>query len=459
MEKNKSPSRKHRSRRQFLGASVAAAATIVSPHILGLGGRKPPSETLNLVGAGAGGAMCKNDLSRFSILGQNIVAVADCLTFDAWQDKSKLRYKEYYPKATIYRDYRVMLEKEKNIDAVVVATPDHSHAVITMAALQLGKHCYTEKPLTRTVSEARAIAKAAREAGVVTQMGNNGHSGGWIRRICEYIWQGAIGPVREAHIWTDRPFWPCGIGRPGDRPKVPASLDWDLWLGPAPERPYPPSYLPNYWRGWVDFGCGAIGDMACHNMDGAFWALKLGHPSSIEASSTPITDQNRETYPKASIITYRIPARGDMPECKVTWHDGGLLPPVPLGAKPNMKLPKNGSYFVGDRGVLMNDNNENQDWNPYLLPTTLQEKHPRPKKILPDSIGHFEEWVAAAKGEDVDCYSNFDYAARLTETALLGNVALRAGEKIYWDGPNMRVTNVPAANEFVHHQYRSGWSL
>jgi predicted dehydrogenase len=446
-------------RRRFLGASAATAATIVSPHILGLGGRPPPSETLNIVGIGAGGGVCKNDLRNIASLGQNIVAVADCLTMDAWQTKAKAHFKQYYPKATIYRDYRRMLEKEKNIDGVVVAVPDHSHAVLTMAAIQLGKHVYCEKPLTRTIAESRVIAKAAREAGVTTQMGNAGHSGGWIRRICEYIWQGAIGPVREAHVWSDRPFWPCGIGRPGDTPPVPAHLDWDIWLGPAHDRPYHPSYLPNIWRGWVDFGSGAIGDMACHTLDSVVWSLKLGHPISVEASSTPINDQNRETYPKASMITYRFPARGDMPPVKVTWYDGGLLPPIPVDMKRGTKLPKNGCFYVGDNGVLMNDDNQNEPWNPYLLPDSLQEKYPKPKKILPDSIGHFDEWIGSCKGQDVECGSNFDYGARLTETALLGNVALRAGEKIYWDGPNMKVTNVPAANEFVNYSYRKGWTL
>ena len=453
-------SAKKLSRREFFRSSATAATfTIVSPHVLALGGRTPPSEKLNIVGVGAGGGACKHDLRRFAEREQNIVAVADCLTLDAWQGESKRFYKEFYPGAKRYRDFRVMLEKEKGIDAVVIATPDHSHAVITMAAIQLGKHVYCEKPLTRTIWEARQISRAAQEAKIATQMGNNGHAGEWIRLVCEYIWQGVIGPVREVHAWSDRPHWPSGISRPKDTPPVPAFLDWDLWLGPAPERPYHPSYIPNVWRGWVDFGSGAIGDMACHILDPVFWAMKLGHPVSIEASSTPITDENKETYPKASLITYRFPERGEgrdkMPPLTVTWYDGGLMPPLPEGMKPGVTLPKNGAYFVGEKGVLVNETSH----DPYLLPESLQKEHPKPKMVIDRSIGHFNEWVAECKGEKVKCGSNFNYGAGLTEFALLGNVALRAGEKIDWDGTRMEVTNVPAANEFLRPHYRSGWAF
>jgi predicted dehydrogenase len=308
------------SRRDFIGAAGAVAAfTIVPRRVLGGPGNTPPSEKLNIAGIGVGGQGA-SDLQALE--SQNIVALCDV----DWRHADGT-FKRY-PNAKKYKDFREMLDKEdKNIDAVVVATPDHVHAPASMAAIKRGKHVYCEKPLTHSVYEARMIAEAAREHKVATQMGNQGQAGEETRLLREYIWDGAIGPVREAHVWTDRPlngldkvYWPQGVDRPTDRPKAPDTLDWDLWLGPAPERPYNPAYLPFVWRGWWDFGTGALGDIGCHALDPVFRVLKLGHPTSVEAISTLV---NNETYPVASMVHYQFPARGDMPAVRLTWYDGG----------------------------------------------------------------------------------------------------------------------------------------
>jgi predicted dehydrogenase len=305
------------SRRDFMGSTAAAMAfTIIPSHVLA----QPPSEKLNVAAIGSGG-MGSGNTNACAAAGANIVALCDV----DW-DRASGTFKRF-PKAKAYKDFRKMLDNEKSIEAVIVATPDHFHTVAAMAAMRRGKHVYVQKPLTRLVSEARALTEAARKYKVVTQMGNQGHSGDGVRDICEWIWSGVIGEVTEVHAWTNRPVWPQGIGRPQEVHDIPDTLDWDLWLGPAPERPYNKCYLPFNWRGWWDFGGGALADMACHVLDPVFWALKLKYPTSVEASCTPVND---ETFPLASIVHYEFPERGlGFPAVKVHWYDGGLKPERP----------------------------------------------------------------------------------------------------------------------------------
>ena len=438
------------SRRDFLTRAAVATAgiTIIPRHVLGGAGYTPPSDKLNIAGIGIGG-MGKNNVAALATT-ENIVALCDV------DDNYALEVFKKYPEAKKYRDFRKMLENEKSIDAVVVATPDHTHAVISLAAIQLGKHVYCQKPLTHSIYEARNLAEAARDAGVATQMGNQGHAGEGNRLIAEWIWDGAIGQVREVHSWTNRPvgYWPQGIGRPEETPSFPVGLGWNLWLGPAPYRHYNPAYAPFKWRGWWDFGTGALGDMACHIIDTPFWALKLGHPTSVDASSSPV---NGETYPLASIVHYTFPARGDMPPVKLTWYDGGLMPPRPEELEEGRKMGDRGGgvLFVGEKGKLMCGVYGN---NPRLIPETRMQEYEQPAKSIPRVEGIHEDWIQASKGGKPAC-SNFDISGPLTEMVLLGNIALRTGEKITWDGPNMRVTNIDEANQYVDRDYREGWSL
>jgi len=442
------------SRRDFLGSAAAAAAafTIVPRHVLGGTGNNPPSEKLNIAGIGVGGRGA-NVLEGLE--SQNIVALCDV----DWHHAAGTFRR--YPEARKYRDFREMLDREgKNIDAVTVATPDHVHAVASIAAIKRGKHVYCEKPLTHSVYEARKLAEAAREHNVATQMGNQGQASEETRLMCEYIWDGAIGPVRQVHVWTDRPsnglfnvFWPQGIDRPKETPPVPETLNWDLWLGPAPDRPYHPAYLPFKWRGWWDFGTGALGDMGCHRLDPVFRALKLVHPTSVEAASTLV---NKETYPVASIVHYNFPARQDMPPVTVTWYDGGLKPPRPDEMDEGEQMGTNGVLFIGDKGKMLEHR---------LISESRRQEYGKPPQVLPRSPGHFEEWIEACKGGKL-AGSNFDWAGPLAEVVLLGNVALRVElremltrTKLLWDGPNMKITNIPEANEFLRREYRDGWNL
>ena len=339
------------SRRQFVrSAALASTAFMVLPsRVLGRGGFKSPNEKLNIAGIGIGG-QGGHDLSQMT--SENIVALCDV---DSGHAGGIFRR---YDGAKVYQDYRKMLEDQKDIDAVVIATPDHQHAIIAMAAMRLGKHVYCEKPLTHNVWEARQLTKAAREFKVATQMGNQGQASEETRRLSEFILADAIGPVREVHVWTDRPsnglfneYWPQGVDRPKDTPPVPKTLNWDLWLGPAPERPYNPIYLPFRWRGWWDFGTGALGDIGCHSFDPVFRALKLGAPISVEASSTRV---NKETYPLSSMVTYHFPARGELPAVKLVWYDGGLRPPRPEELESGEQMGANGHLFIGDKGKILN---------------------------------------------------------------------------------------------------------
>ncbi len=441
------------SRRDFMGAAAATAAfTIVPRHVLGGHGQTAPSDKLNIAAVGTGGRGSSNIESLKS---QNIVALCDV---DWRHARGTFRR---YPKATKYKDFRRMLDiEDNNIDAVIVAAPDHIHAVASMAAIKRGKHVYCEKPLTHSVYEARVVAKAAREAGVATQMGNNGQAGESNRLTSEYIWGGAIGPVREVHVWTDRPlqgldkvYWPQGVGRPEDTPDVPDTLDWDLWLGPAPKRPYHPSYAPFKWRGWWDFGTGALGDIGCHSIDPIWRALKLKAPLSVEAACTLV---NNETYPVASRVTYQFGARGDMPPVKMHWYDGGMRPPRPDELDEGQQFGTGGTLFVGDKGKMLGYT---------VIPESRRKEFGKPPKVLERSPGHHQEWINACKGGK-PAGSNFDHAGPLAECVLLGNVALRPAMKekltrvsLLWDSENFKITNVPEANQYLHREYRQGYSL
>jgi predicted dehydrogenase len=465
------------SRRNFIGGAAAttAAFSVVPRYVLGRSGSAPPSEKLNIAIIGTGGQGTHNIRA---LLGQSDVQVMAICDVNEESDYSRFYYggtagrkpaqklieKHYasqksrgqYKGCACYIDFRKMLEKEKAIDAVLVATPDHMHAVATMAAIKHGKHVYCEKPLTHSIYEARKVTEASRRARVATQMGNQGHSGEGIRLTVEWIRDGAIGDVREVHSWSHTGVDWAGfrIARPKETPPVPAGLNWDLWLGPVRHRPYHLAYAPYNWRGWWDFGTGAIGDMACHNMDPAFWALDLEHPVSVEASSTGI---NSETTPFGSIIHYQFPARRNMPPVTVTWYGGGLMPPRPEELEPGRQLTGggNGILFVGDEGKIMCPG-----WggNPRIIPESKMRAYTLPSKTIPRSKGHHRDWIDACKGGK-PASSNFDYAGPMTEVILLGNVALRTGQQLSWDGANMKAINAPEAEGYIRPEYHNGWTL
>ncbi len=450
----KAENNKKMSRRGFVGTSAAALAgfTIVPRHAVSGLGHIPPSDKLNIAGVGIGG----RGQGVLSVMAktENIVSLCDV----DWNQRVTKVFGTY-PKARKHKDFRTMLDQDKDIDGLVIATPDHTHAIISLEAMKRGKHVYTEKPLTRTIREARVLTEAARKYKVATQMGNGGQAADGPRRLREMIWDGAIGPVHEVHVWTDRPnrglsdtYWPQGVKRPEDTPPVPDTLDWDLFIGPAPMRPYHPSYHPFNWRGWWDFGTGALGDIGCHSLDPVFRALKLKYPDTFQAVSTLVND---ETYPLGSIVTYEFPAREGMPPLKLTWYDGGLRPPVLPELEKGMKMGTGGTIFVGEKGKILNDE---------LLPKALRDSYQRPQPYIPSSPGHEMEWINAAKGGE-PAGSNFDWAGPLTETVLLGNIPLRKelreilnGQVLRYDPVSQKVS-LPDADKFVHYEYRKGWSL
>ncbi len=376
------------------------------------------------------------------------------------------RARERYPNARAYQDYRDLFDKEhKNFDAVMIGTPDHHHYPATMIAMQLGKHVYTQKPLTHTPWEARQLTKAAAKYKVATQMGNQGHAlEGW-RLVYEWINSGALGDVYEVHSWTDRPIWPQGMGRPEKEDTPPPNLDWDVWLGPAPQRPYvagpaadkPGPYHWFNWRGWWDFGAGALGDMACHTMDGVFWALNPGHCTAIEPLA--MTNATTESFPDAAIVKWEFPGRGLKRGFDCYWYDGGLRPTVPEALEWGRSLPNTGNLFLGTKNSLMVAGDYGE--SPRIIPELKMREVGKPDKMLERSPGHVAEWLMACKGEKPITFpkSNFSYAGPFSETVLLGNVALRVGRRIEWDGDHMEVTNVPEANAFVSKEYREGWRV
>jgi predicted dehydrogenase len=502
-------------RRRFVSTAAAAAGlTIVPRRVLGRG-QQAPSDTVNVASVGIGGMGRSN---AFALASENIVALCDIdwnLVTHRWNqaftpprrsgtagtnggqpqnltpeqqkrmaeaaERTRTMKEVHWAKAKRYTDYREMLDKQKDIDAVVVATPDHMHALIASAAMDLGKHVYVQKPLCWSVEEARHLAKKAKEKKVVTQMGNQGHSGDDGRKVVEWIQSGAIGPVSEVQIWTNRPlaFWPQGIPRPeplkagnyelswnmsgvmarlanamaGAYP-IPEGVDWDLFLGPAPRMEYHPLYHPHHWRGWADWGCGAIGDMGAHLMDHPFWALDLGFPTTVETVSTPF---NKYSFPMASTTYYEFPAKGSRGPVKLTWYDGGLKPTKPpeLGDKEELN-GEGGVIYYGTKGKLMH---LTYGYSPRLLPASLQQSVGDPPKKLPRvATSHEMNWIDAIKGKQ-EISSPFEYAARLTEVMLLGVVALKAGTKIHYDGEAMRVTNSTAGNDALRREYREGFRL
>jgi hypothetical protein len=371
----------------------------------------------------------------------------------------------------VFSDYRRMFDQmHRQFDAVFVAAPDHHHAPAAMRAITLGKHVYCEKPLTHNIDEARQLTLAARQHKVATQMGNNGRQREAWRKLCEWIWAGAIGNVREAHIWTDRAgipkhfWWPQGGTRPAGADPVPAALNWDAWLGPAPQRPYLHTYKegkfkgktvyqPFVWRGWWDFGTGALGDIGCHSMSGLFTALKIEFAASVELVKDT-GDGTAEMFPTSSIIRWDIPARADMQPCKIFWYDGGYYPSREIcELAAGKEFPANGAIFIGDKGKLTGE--------PRFMSQARAKEFKIPQPTIPRcESDHFGEWVTACKGGR-PAFSNFDHAGPLTELVLLGNLAVRAGvgRKVLWDGLAMKSTNMPELNSLVRREYRKGWSL
>ena len=491
------------SRREFVKTTALAgvAATVLPRHVLGGPGFQAPSDTLNIAAIGAGGMGAEN---MRAVTSENIVAICDIdfehvyrgLYNDGEIREGREALVAAYDKAVRYADFRVMLEQQKDIDAVLIATPDHTHAAAAAMAMRLGKHVYVQKPLTWSVHEARVLRDLAAETGVVTQMGNQGHSSDGARQVNEWIQIGAIGDVREVHVWTNRPVWPQGMPMPRRvdidkdagwgmddvqlriakglrgrkrRLKVPKSLNWDLFLGPAPWVDYHPMYQPFTWRGWVDYGTGALGDMGAHLMDQPQWALGLKYPTTIEATSTPWgadkispwgdPPTDVASFPWAMTVHYDFPARGVMPALKMHWYEGGLMPRRPDLLPNDVKLPRGGGVIhVGDRGIMMH-----RAWGTgaEMYPASLMEEYKDTPQTYPRiETSHEMNWVNACKGiGEATC--PFDFAGPLTETMLLGLVALKTGqgERIHWDGEKGEVTSHPEANEYLHREYREGYTL
>jgi len=472
---NPNPSSLAGTRRSFLkhAALLAATVQIVPARVLGRGGEKPPSERLNIAGIGVGG-QGGHDIGQFP--GENVVALCDV----DWRHAAGSFKK--FPQAKRYKDYRKMLEEVKEIDAVVVATPDHMHAFASIAALHMGRHVYCEKPLTHSVWEARQVAGAAKAAGIASQMGNQGQASEETRRLCELVWSGAIGKVTEAHLWTDRPsrglfeeYWPQGVTRPSDAPATPADFDWDQWIGPAPMRPYHPAYAPFRWRGWWDFGTGALGDIGCHAMDPVFRALKLGAPTTVQACSTRV---NQETYPLGSTVTYTFPARSgevqannyhvvgqsgmmagavEMPALKLVWYDGGLRPARPSDLEDDEVLGDNGRLLIGTEGYILGTR---------VYPEKRRAEVGQIQRTIPRvPEGSYREWADSCRSGKPSG-TNFAWAGPLAEAVLLGNVGLRVQLRdrltraaLQWNSAKLEVTNVAEANAFLRREYREGWSL
>lgn len=436
-------------RRQFVKRTALAASALAFPFV----------SSRNILGANQ-----KLNIACIGVGGKGAVDVGYCATEDivALCDVDETRaagtFKKF-PDSRRYMDFRRMLDKEdRHIDAVTVSTPDHLHAIQALMAMDMGKHVYCQKPLAHSIYEVRQMTRSARENKVVTQMGNQGHANSDSRRLIELIQAGVIGNVREVHVWTDRPIWPQGIERPINIVPIPPTLDWDLWLGPAPYRPYHPAYVPFKWRGWWDFGTGALGDMGCHNMNVAFSALGLRDPISVEATSSGIND---ETAPQWSVITFEFPKRGDFGPVRLVWYDGGKKPSPELIGKT--ELPKNGYVLIGEKDSIYVADSAGK--GAFISGAKVDDFQSLPETLprWPDGVtdfdrAHHQEWIEACKG-GTKTLSNFDYAGPMTEAILLGNVALRVGKKIEWDAAAMSVTNAPEAARFIKPEFRRGWKL
>ena len=474
--------KKRHTRRNFLKTTgkAALAFTIVPRFVLGGKGHIPPSDRLNIAFIGAGGKA-----------GAHIEALKGTENFVAFCDVDDRRaadaYKEF-PNVPRFKDFRKMLDTAgRDIDAVMVTTPDHTHAVAALAAMQSGKHVYVEKPLTHNIREARALLTAARKYKVVTQMGNQGASMGCNAELAEWVQSGIIGKVKRVDVWTNRPVWPQGVSTPKSGESLPPELDWDLWLGPARQRPYSDRYLPFRWRGWWDYGTGALGDMGCHLIDPVYRALKLTAPTAIEASATTVWSGDfqeadyPDSCPPSSIVRMDFPARDKMPACELWWYDGGVRPmrPAELSSNEPFGSWDGGALLTGTKGkILCGIYGENAT----LLPTSKMKdfKPPKPTEPRYTADTHQKVWSNACKGKGQPS-SPFEYAVPLTEALLIGNLAVRCYDikklkpgktptswapydypgrvRLEWDAENMRIKNFEEANSFVGREYRSGWSL
>jgi len=445
------------SRRQLLKSATGAVAvfTIVPRHVLGGQGQTPPSEKPNVAGVGAGG-QGGGDINEIA-KGANIVALCDADLRPEHRERTVI---SRYPNAKVYQDFRKMFdEMGDKIDAVIVGTPDHTHAVIAMAAIKRGKHVYCEKPLAHSVGEVRALMKAAKEHNVVTQLGNQGHSFDTIRTFCEWVWDGAIGKVHTIQCGCNANNSALGqLARLGEKEEVPAGLDWDLWLGPAQERPYHSFYLPGRWRSWVPFGNGTIGDWVCHVVDPVFWALDLGAPKTVQAQVQDYDPKTQgDSFPRGDIITFEFPAKGDRGPITLVWHSGTEKIPPAKELEPGRKPVDTGAYVYGDKGVIMYGSH---GANPVrIIPETAMKAYKQPEKKIPRSKEHHADWLAAIR-EGRKAGSDFSYGGPLTELAMLGVIALKLpGTKLEWDGPGARFTNSEEANQHLNPPYRKGWSL
>ncbi len=459
-------------RRQFLQASAATvAATIVPRHVLGGPNYVAPSDKVNIALIGAGGQGRTNVRALFRHKDAQVIAVADPIEQEDLsrfyfkglagrkpvQAEIEKYYRQHSPnyRCATYEDFRKMLEREKALDAILCATPDHLHAYVSITAMLAGKHVYCEKPLTHNIWEARRIAAIAKKTKCATQMGNQGHSTIGMRWTCEWIWDGAIGTVRQVHAWVGTRRWnPTLMGLPKDTPPVPPGINWDLWLGPRKPHPYNPAYTPVTWRDFWVFGTGAMGDFGCHDLDAACWALDLKSPISVEARPAGYTDS--EIAPHGEICYYKFGPRGDQPPVDVTWYDGGLQPPCPEELGPRGKLPSRGVLFVGDKGKMLCGG---AGGAPRLLPYQRTAEYKKPAETIPRSKGHHHDWLDACKGGP-PASSNFEYGARLTEIVLLAVLSQRlGGKKIYWDAQRMKATNAPEADAIIKESYRPGWEI
>jgi len=449
-------------RRAFLAAMTTTASGVAlgqtrvnSARVIP--GKHSPNEKLNIASIGVGG---QGQSDVFGCRRENIVALCDV---DAKQASRAFAYFKKLPK---FKDYRKMLEQVKEIDAITVTTPDHTHAPAAYMAMKMGKHVYVQKPLTHTIAETHLLMKTAHETGVATQMGNQGHSLNGVRELCEMLWSDAIGPVREVHAWTFRPKgrWAQGIPKPLPPMDVPKTLAWDLWLGTAAKRPYNSGYCPHVWRGWYDFGDGALGDMACHVLDPAFMALKLNEAPAYSVEIVKQEGRNSCTYPTSEVLKYSFPARANMPPVDLYWYDGGQVPPWPKGIPKGQQLgdgtwggDSDGSYFVGDKGIATTGT---YGMRPRLMPDERMKDYKMPPPTLPriHPPNHYYNWFDACKGGPPAC-SNFDYSGPLTIMIQLGCIAMRAGTKIAWDNKTQAITNLKDGAKWLTTSYRKGWEL
>ncbi len=427
-------------RRQMLRNTTLAGIAIWTSGSGARGAGQSPNEKLNLAGIGVGG---RGGADVRGCSSENFVALCDV------DDRRAAKTFEQFPKAKQYRDFRKMLDEiENQIDAVVVGTPDHTHAPPAAMAMRMGKHCYCEKPLTHNVFETRLLTELAKEHKLATQLGTQIHAGDNYRRVVELVQSGAIGPVRQVEVWF--PGARGGKDRPEETPEVPEGLDWDLWLGPAPWRPYHPCYVPSNWRDWWDFANGTLGDFGCHYMDLPFWALKLKYPTSAEAEA-PVPP-HPETAAPTLTVRYQFPARGDLPAVTMTWRNGPGNRPA-ICAEKGLPDWSSAILFVGEKGMLQANYSKH-----VLLPESEFADFTRPEPTIPKSIGHHQEWIRACKtGEPTTC--DFAYSGPLTETVLLGNVSYRVGSKLEWDADNLKAANCPEADKFLRRDYREGWTL